>query len=64
MIVSRGKLIDGYTEWQMNTTQPCKLSLFYGEESGVSEHDSDEIEELRDQIEALHELIDNILLDK
>jgi hypothetical protein len=62
MIVSRAKLNDGYTEWQINSTMPITIQLFYVPKDGVSEQDP-EIQELREEVEMLHEMLDKILLN-
>jgi hypothetical protein len=62
MIVSRAKLNDGYTEWQINSTMPTTIQLFYVSKDGVSEQDP-EIQELREEVEMLHEMLDKILLN-
>lgn len=64
MIVSRAKMKDGYTTWQMNTTMPVVMNLYFvdSNESAVFDDESD-IQKLRDEIDVLHELIDKILID-
>lgn len=62
MIVSRAKLNDGYTEWQINSTMAITIQLFYVSKDGVSEQDP-EIQELREEVEMLHEMLDKILLN-
>ena len=62
MIVSRAKLNDGYTEWHINSTIAITIQLFYVPKDGVSDQDP-EIQELREEVEMLHEMLDKILLN-
>lgn len=62
MIVSRARLNDGYTEWQINSTIAITIQLFYVPKDGVSEQDP-ETQELKEQVEMLHEMLDKILLN-
>jgi len=64
MIVSRARMKDGYTTWQVNATMPIVINLFYvdSNESMVYDDES-EIQKLRDEIDILHELVDKILID-
>lgn len=65
MIVNRGTLIDGYAEWQLNSTLPGAVIISYvANEFDSGDSESEDIESLRDQIEILHELVDKILLDE
>jgi hypothetical protein len=67
MIVSRGRLVDGYTTWEMNITMALNISLFYvssDSDSDFESSESEEISQLRDEIDQLHEMIDDLILDK
>lgn len=65
MIVSRGRLVDDYTTWEMNITMALNISLFYvSSDSDFESSESEEISQLRDEIDQLHEMIDDLILDK